>query len=179
MSQSKDAQEPSMEEILASIRRIISEEGGAERDSKPTPAEPEPAAESDDDILDLTEVIAGGGAGAAEAELEDPLAAADAAEADAEAEAEPFEEPEPEPAPYVEIAEVEVEVVERFVVEADTAPELAGEEEPVNLPGVPIEGHRSWSRRMQHPLDELLRSSALERRLAPLRQRSTGPGGAD
>lgn len=34
--------------------------------------------------------------------------------------------------------------------------DLAGEEEPVNLPGVPLEIHRSWSRRMRRSLDELM-----------------------
>jgi 4-alpha-glucanotransferase len=33
--------------------------------------------------------------------------------------------------------------------------DLAGETEPLNLPGVPVERHRSWSRRMRRTLDEL------------------------
>ncbi len=40
--------------------------------------------------------------------------------------------------------------------------DLAGETEPVNLPGVPLEAHRSWSRRMSHSLDELAKSDAFE-----------------
>jgi 4-alpha-glucanotransferase len=33
--------------------------------------------------------------------------------------------------------------------------DLGGEREPVNVPGVPVERHRSWSRRMRLPLDEI------------------------
>jgi 4-alpha-glucanotransferase len=50
--------------------------------------------------------------------------------------------------------------------------DLAGEREPVNLPGVPNERHRSWSRRMRDPLPALLASAELSRRLEPLRERS-------
>jgi 4-alpha-glucanotransferase len=49
--------------------------------------------------------------------------------------------------------------------------DLAGEREAVNLPGVPLEVHRSWSRRMALPLAALRGSAALARRLAPLRAR--------
>jgi 4-alpha-glucanotransferase len=49
--------------------------------------------------------------------------------------------------------------------------DLAGEHEPVNLPGVAPEQHRSWSRRMAQPLASLLRSPELAGRLAPLRAR--------
>ena len=62
------------------------------------------------------------------------------------------------------------------VLVAASLDDLAGEEEPVNLPGVPIERHRSWSRRMQRALEELARCPEVERRLAPLRQRSADPG---
>src|SRR5262249_36935249 len=34
--------------------------------------------------------------------------------------------------------------------------DLAGEREPLNLPGVPVQRHRSWSRRMRRELEELL-----------------------
>jgi uncharacterized protein len=68
MSDAKGQHEPSMEEILASIRRIISEdneapEGGAAADANPA-APPDPAAATstaapaeEDDILELTDVI--------------------------------------------------------------------------------------------------------------------------
>ncbi|HKC50472.1 MAG TPA: 4-alpha-glucanotransferase, partial [Myxococcota bacterium] len=39
--------------------------------------------------------------------------------------------------------------------------DLAGEREPLNLPGIPVEVHRSWSRRMQREVDELAADSAL------------------
>jgi cell pole-organizing protein PopZ len=55
-------QEPSMEEILASIRRIISEEGGGQtegeaRTAAATPAAPAPAS-AKEEVLELTEVVA-------------------------------------------------------------------------------------------------------------------------
>lgn len=64
MSDGKDAQEPSMEEILSSIRRIIADEQD-DGDRQPAakdargPAAPGRAAaadESDDDVLELTEI---------------------------------------------------------------------------------------------------------------------------
>lgn len=39
--------------------------------------------------------------------------------------------------------------------------DLAGEREPLNLPGIPVEVHRSWSRRMRRDVDELAADSAL------------------
>ena len=73
MSDAKAQQEPSMEEILASIRRIISEDGEKEGEGaqpevaaaeppipEPPPLEPpvsEPVDEMEDDVLELTEVV--------------------------------------------------------------------------------------------------------------------------
>jgi uncharacterized protein len=68
MSDSRDNQEPSMEEILSSIRRIIADEEGDEPASKGSAgagqrgARPEPAfdadeASEDDDVLDLTQRV--------------------------------------------------------------------------------------------------------------------------
>jgi cell pole-organizing protein PopZ len=58
MSASLKANEPSMEEILASIRRIIADDNGAPADAPA--ASPEPAAESveDEDVLDLAMIPA-------------------------------------------------------------------------------------------------------------------------
>ena len=61
MSQSKDAQEPSMEEILSSIRRIIADE---EKDRSAGPAGSTAVAD-DDDVLELTDVDEGESAPAA------------------------------------------------------------------------------------------------------------------
>jgi hypothetical protein len=58
MSASLKANEPSMEEILASIRRIIADDGGAPAASPPAAPEPEPElpADEDLDVLDLATV---------------------------------------------------------------------------------------------------------------------------
>jgi 4-alpha-glucanotransferase len=40
--------------------------------------------------------------------------------------------------------------------------DLAGEREPLNLPGIPVAVHRSWSRRMQRELEELSEDAALQ-----------------
>jgi 4-alpha-glucanotransferase len=42
--------------------------------------------------------------------------------------------------------------------------DLAGETEPLNLPGVPVEKHRSWSRRMTRTLDEIAERAEAPRR---------------
>ncbi len=69
-SEQDDEREPTMEEILASIRRIISvdeEEGGdaegdeeevAEAEEPAEEPEEDPAPEDDDEVLELTEVVA-------------------------------------------------------------------------------------------------------------------------
>lgn len=62
------------------------------------------------------------------------------------------------------------------VLVAASIDDLAGEQEPVNLPGVPLEQHRSWSRRMRRSLDELFQDPDLGRTLALLRDRSRDPG---
>ena len=60
MSESKGQHEPSMEEILASIRRIIAEDGEQPDAAVPAPtaaaAQPAPAAKGEE-ILELTEVV--------------------------------------------------------------------------------------------------------------------------
>ena len=48
--------------------------------------------------------------------------------------------------------------------------DLAGEREPVNLPGVPMELHRSWSRRMRMPLEALAADPTAARTLEALRR---------
>lgn len=116
----KSAQaEPTMEEILASIRRIISEDsepGAAPSAEKATPtleprvsprAEPEPPLE--DDVLELTDVISD------EEEIGDPGDLDDAgpepeirAEPVFEVKPEPEPEPEFEPEPLMEMEQEEI-----------------------------------------------------------------------
>ena len=68
MSDQNAQQEPSMEEILASIRRIISEDGEEETAAAPEEAaeevevpealaEPEPEVEEEEDVLELTDDV--------------------------------------------------------------------------------------------------------------------------
>lgn len=81
MAEENEQAEPSMEDILASIRRILSEDEEAEEAPAPAEPDPEPAPEE-----------------AAEPE-EEELDMAAAMEADPEPEPEPAPEPEPEPEP--------------------------------------------------------------------------------
>jgi uncharacterized protein len=76
MAEAKTQTEPSMEEILASIRRIIAEDG------EEKPAEAAPPAAEEEEVLELTEVVQ---------EDEPPTAPPPPPAA--------FREPEPEPAP--------------------------------------------------------------------------------
>lgn len=99
MSDAKDQHEPSMEEILASIRRIISEDGEPAAAGQ-APA-PQPAAAGADDVLVLTEEVPDE---PAEPRLAVPPSAPEpAAEAAADEPrvrlAEPEPEAEPAPAP--------------------------------------------------------------------------------
>ena len=102
-----DQQEPSMEEILASIRRIISEDGEEDADgseeSVPQDVEPVNDDDPDDDVLELTDMVD-----------EEP-----APEPEPEPEPDPVPEPEPEPEPDPEpepepVAEAEPEPVEEL-----------------------------------------------------------------
>jgi 4-alpha-glucanotransferase len=56
--------------------------------------------------------------------------------------------------------------------------DLAGESEPINVPGVPVEQHRSWSRRMSFDRDAILATPAAKASLAGLAsERSSSVGG--
>jgi len=57
VSEGKTQQEPSMEEILASIRRIISEDGKPEADAPPKAKAAVPPMPVKADVLELTEVV--------------------------------------------------------------------------------------------------------------------------
>jgi 4-alpha-glucanotransferase len=50
--------------------------------------------------------------------------------------------------------------------------DLAGEPEPVNVPGVPVERHRSWSRRMTVPVDALPETATAQAIVAALEDRA-------
>jgi 4-alpha-glucanotransferase len=56
--------------------------------------------------------------------------------------------------------------------------DLAGETEPVNLPGVPVEKYPSWSRRMQRRIDEIASSPQTQQALAGLAPRALRTPGA-
>ncbi|GGH07246.1 pole-organizing protein PopZ [Glycocaulis albus] len=129
MAQSNAEQEPTMEEILASIRRIINEDD--EPQAEAAPAAPEPAAEAepaaepqpepaleaapepepapeaedasfDDDVLELTDRIEDEGEGTSPMAIADDLMIVDRED---ELAAEPQAEPEPEPEPEPVMAE--------------------------------------------------------------------------
>lgn len=123
MAQSNAEQEPTMEEILASIRRIINEddEPKAEEAASPAPEpaeaafeaepemeaapepepEPEPefeaALDAEDDVLELTERVEEEGEGTSPMAIADDLMIVDREE-----EIAPEPEPEPEPEPVFE-----------------------------------------------------------------------------
>ncbi len=122
MSDSRDTHEPSMEEILSSIRRIIAEEegeepapsassaGGGGRETHPEPAlgEHDEASEDDEDVLDLTQRLEDDG------EVVDLNARAAEVDGTAADEGEPIEEVElqadepefqPEPTPEAAAAD--------------------------------------------------------------------------
>lgn len=114
MAQEATESEPTMEEILASIRRIIDEdeqpaEEAAAEDAPAAEAAPEPApeAEAEDDVLELTDKVEEPQNGTEPLAVEDDLMIVDreedeepveAPEPDPVAEA-PMPEPEPEPEP--------------------------------------------------------------------------------
>jgi 4-alpha-glucanotransferase len=54
--------------------------------------------------------------------------------------------------------------------------DLAGEREPLNLPGIPVAAHRSWSRRMGRELEELAADPSLETLLQEAASRTRGGG---
>ena len=100
MSEAESQQEPSMEEILASIRRIISEDD-----------KPDGEAKASDDVLELTEVAEEEEKAPAEEPKEEP-AAEEAAAEEAVAE-EPVEEPAAEEESSIDdvLNEVDTEIV--------------------------------------------------------------------
>ncbi len=148
MAQSAE-QEPTMEEILASIRRIINEDDEGVETPEAAAAEPETedafdpddfgdvpqeaAAEEDEDdgdVLELTEKVEEDGLGTDPMAIADDLMILDREDAEAEAEVESAPEPEPEPEPVAEAFEPEPEpapsVDEDRLVADTTASAAAG-----------------------------------------------------
>ncbi len=129
MSNQTEGQEPTMEEILASIRKIISEDGGPEETpaQEEAPVVEEPPVEEtpvvEEEILELTPAD----------EADDVM---ELTEAMPEPEPAPAPEPEPEPTPEPEPApepepEPEAEEDDIAFAEPEPAPELEPEVEEV------------------------------------------------
>src|SRR5260221_1661466 len=98
MSEAKGQQEPSMEEILASIRRIISEDNDARPAEEAAPPPLRPGSEAKDDVLELTQVVDDTGSPLdAAPEPEPPAAVVEEPEPIAEPAPEPLAELAPEP----------------------------------------------------------------------------------
>jgi hypothetical protein len=185
MSDAKAQQEPTMEEILASIRRIISEDdkpaddAAAEADEPEAEpeadetvsfdAEPETEPEDDDDVLELTEVVSD--------DLDDapePMDDFDAPEPEPDADVD-FE---PTPEPFVEAAPAAAALHEvyRGLVSDPTAAhatssfsQLAGAVTATR--GVPMGNHQKT---LEELVKELLRPMLkewLDRHLPPLVER--------
>ena len=115
MSEPEKEEEPSMEEILASIRRIISEDD--EEPAKELAAEPEPAPEpepekdaepaEEEDVLELTEDDLEEDASQDDIDsMFDNIEESDQEEDELVLEDEPEEEPEPEPESEPEVEQV-------------------------------------------------------------------------
>ncbi len=160
MSDQQNQEEPSMEEILASIRRIISEDDPEEGQGEKEAAEPEaaeseapeaeaevepepeaeapveePAAEDEEEELELTEKVNADGS---------PLEETAESEAAEEApEPKPIfddeEAPEPEPEPEPELEAVEEEPAEETPLEEPPVDEAPVEESPVEESGEDLE----------------------------------------
>ena len=139
MSDQNAQPEPSMEEILASIRRIISEDGDEETAAAPEAApravpdavdEPEAVAEAveEEDVLELTDEVQDDGTvvnfntGEAVAIEEIPEEFVEALELDEEEEVE------------LEMVDAEEEPLEEAVAEPEPAPAPLAEEHPVPEP---------------------------------------------
>jgi len=135
MAQEATESEPTMEEILASIRRIIdedeqpAEDAAAEEapaaEAQPEP-EPEPEAPADEDVLELTDRVEEPAGGTEPLAVEDDLMIVDrdedevveAPEPEPVAEA-PMPEPEPEPEPVAAAPEPEPEPAPEPIVDED------------------------------------------------------------
>lgn len=116
MNGKKEHEEPTMEEILASIRRIISEEGEERTPEAPAVAKSAPAQE---DVLELTDVIEEPKPAVAVEEVDEPVELADDIEEVAHA--------------FAVHEEVEA------IAEAPSTPEPELSMEEVAMPAAPLE----------------------------------------
>lgn len=132
MSDSKPQSEPSMEEILASIRRIISEDGKAADGAPPaaTREAPPPEPPPDDDVLELTEAVPDDEPPTPEPPpppppppppTPEPAAEEEIEIVDAPPEPQPEPQPEPAPAPMVEPTPAPVLAADRGGLISDPA----------------------------------------------------------
>ena len=128
-----EEQEPSIEEILASIRQIISDDDDEEPTAQADEPEAAPVIEADDDILELTEKVDEEGAPAADADidfdsvLESVSEPEEVSPDDIDFDSEPEFEPEPEPEP--EKVEVELHEMEDADDDMNEARDVAEENE--------------------------------------------------
>lgn len=131
MAQEATESEPTMEEILASIRRIIDEDEqpAEEAAAEEAPAaeaqpEPKPEAPADEDVLELTDRVEEPAGGTEPLAVEDDLMIVDRDEDEI------VEAPEPEPVAEAQMAEPEPEP-ELEPVAAAPEPEPAPAPEPI------------------------------------------------
>ena len=160
MNEPKPQTEPSMEEILASIRRIISEDSPAEESSDE--AEPQAEAAADGDVLELTEVVDEPPAEEAgpEPEPETEASAEPEPEPETEAAAEPEPEPEPEPAPAPvrEVAETELVSAATATSASGTLAALVAAADPADRAGTPLgEGNRTFEDMVKEVMTPMIR----------------------
>ena len=117
MSEQDTEQEPSIEEILASIRQIISDDDEDGGDATPAEA---PADKGDEDVVELTDTVET----STEAEEKpEPAAEEPAPEPQEEPEPEPTPEPEPEPEETSEDDEPDVDDLDIIMEDIETAEE--------------------------------------------------------
>ncbi len=125
----EEEKEPSIDEILASIRQIISddEEEEEEKVAEEAVAEPEPVAaepepEPEEEVVELTEVIE-----EPEPEPEEEDDGIELEMSDPEPEPEPIPEPEPEPEPFPEAEPEDLEDLDtEILTQSAAAATLAG-----------------------------------------------------
>lgn len=158
MSDNKGQNEPSMEEILASIRRIIAEDGEPPPGpgAKPASVQPRGAEPSSDEVLELTEVV--DEHGAVESVMQPPTPAAaempslDPAPAPTPPAAEPFR-----PAPRGDRL-ISDQAAAQSIAALSALNQLGGRSEPGMTTDIPMgDGQRSIEEMVREMLRPLLK----------------------